>query len=240
MNAIDGKSPLSQADYDLAVFHIQNGTAIGYAFLSASYAAIQSQQTQRANITRHPDQYYEVDGATATEAWNNADVNRATGKCTPGKRGCTAVKDLTNAVGSPGYSYQEVKGGYRITEDPFSPQVSGEVTVYLPKWAGYDSASDSEKAAWDKMMASLKDHEEGHVEIVVQEASKTASELAKTLPKSRSFIVKDKEEMDAAVSGRYIQANRVVADGWNRWYLRNKKYDDITGHGKIPRSGVNY
>lgn len=39
-NAINGTGSLSEADRELALFHIRNGTALGYAFLNASYAAI--------------------------------------------------------------------------------------------------------------------------------------------------------------------------------------------------------
>jgi len=53
-NAINGSGTLSDADKELAKFHIQNGTALGYAFLNASYAAINrptaSQSTLYQNL----------------------------------------------------------------------------------------------------------------------------------------------------------------------------------------------
>lgn len=47
-NAINGKGTLSEADRALALFHVRNGSALGYRFLNASYAAIgrQNQSTQ--------------------------------------------------------------------------------------------------------------------------------------------------------------------------------------------------
>jgi len=44
-------------------------------------------------------------------------------------------------------------------------QVMTSITLSLPKWQGYESASTAEKAKWDKYITSLKEHENGHVRI---------------------------------------------------------------------------
>ncbi len=43
LDAINGKGKLSEADLELAKFHIRNGTALGYSFLNASHAEIRRQ-----------------------------------------------------------------------------------------------------------------------------------------------------------------------------------------------------
>ncbi len=56
-NAINGKGTLSEADRALALFHVRNGSALGYRFLNASYAAIgrQNQSTQSGGPPAGPN-----------------------------------------------------------------------------------------------------------------------------------------------------------------------------------------
>lgn len=49
IDAINGKGTLTEDELALAKFHIQNGTALGNAFLNASYAAIEGQSSPLAS-----------------------------------------------------------------------------------------------------------------------------------------------------------------------------------------------
>jgi RHS repeat-associated protein len=201
-----------------------------------------NETAQEGNVKRNEDVYYDVEGETAAAAMANADAIKANKNCDAGFPGCTDVR-MTNSVGRPGSGKaKKVKGGFEVTENPFSPTVNATITVYLPRWTGYDSATQAERGDWDKMMADLRDHEEGHVDIATQEANKTAKQLAGALPASRTFISKSgtSEGITAAISRRYSRANQVVADGHARFRARNRNYDVLTGHGMIPRSSVQY
>ena len=52
-NAINGNGKLSDADLELAKFHIRNGTALGYIFLNASHEQLNRQNT--TSSTSQPD-----------------------------------------------------------------------------------------------------------------------------------------------------------------------------------------
>ncbi len=41
-------------------------------------------------------------------------------------------------------------------------------SITMPRWSGYDVATDSAKAEWDRFYAALEAHEMGHLEIVDQ------------------------------------------------------------------------
>jgi predicted secreted Zn-dependent protease len=47
----------------------------------------------------------------------------------------------------------------------------------LPRWTNYQSASAAAKAEWDKMFAKLRDHEDRHLAIAIEEANQLAKDL---------------------------------------------------------------
>jgi predicted secreted Zn-dependent protease len=40
--------------------------------------------------------------------------------------------------------------------------------ITMPHWPGYDSAPDADQREWDRFLAALKAHEQGHVDLVLQ------------------------------------------------------------------------
>jgi RHS repeat-associated protein len=69
--AINGQGQLSEADKELAKFHIRNGSALGYAFLNASYAALNRQTTQTRVVAQTVTMTFSIDARMLT-------VNRTT------------------------------------------------------------------------------------------------------------------------------------------------------------------
>jgi predicted secreted Zn-dependent protease len=98
-----------------------------------------------------------------------------------------------------------------------SVTLSAALGLQLPQWKQYEQARDPEKVAWNRMFRKLREHEDGHVAIAVEEAN----ELAETL--IGQTTAQALKKLDAAV--RRMQDSQ-------------KKLDDATDHG--ARAGVKY
>jgi predicted secreted Zn-dependent protease len=49
--------------------------------------------------------------------------------------------------------------------------------MVLPQWDGYEQASAAAKKEWNRMIAKLREHEQRHVDIAIEEADSLASAL---------------------------------------------------------------
>ena len=117
------------------------------------------------------------------------------------------------------------EGGGRIRTDRVPVGTSATVTVVahaglafrLPRWADYDDASDAARAEWDRMMVTLRAHEQRHLDIAIEEANTFAADL----------IGHDIDDIADMVT----EANRRMND-------RQLQLDNDTDHG--AREGVQY
>lgn len=77
------------------------------------------------------------------------------------------------------------RGGGSLRSDRLRNVRTPEVTVHLranlvfilPEWKGYEAASTHAKAEWDRMVATLRIHEQRHVDIAIEEADRLAAAL---------------------------------------------------------------
>jgi len=91
------------------------------------------------------------------------------------------------------------------------------LTYRLPRWTKYAQASKAAQAEWDKMFAKLKDHEDRHLAIAIEEADALAQDLI-------GHDIADIATMVTAANARMAQ--------------RQKDLDDATDHG--AKTGVPY
>lgn len=245
--AINGEGKLSRDDLELAKFHIRNGTALGYRFLNASYAEINRQnQTRRVtvnvNVTQNPTQTYSVSGSNPAEAMRNANANQ-TCKDGPKSAGCVSY-DLTNSLGHPPPSYTFKKAGkkYQISVDSYSVDLNLTMTMSLPSWDGYATATKEQQADWDRRLAAVQDHEQGHIDLLTEEINRTAKEVEKALQATLNFVTDSNEPsvIQQEFDRRFKIANDIVSKGYDRTDARNKNYDKVTDRGRIPRKGLKY
>lgn len=155
---------------------------------------------------------------TVTKDWEPPNP-RATPAIVIRGRTLAAVEEALNRLPEWG------EGGGRIRTDRVPVGTSATVTVVahaglvlrLPRWADYDSASDAAKAEWDRMMVTLRAHEQRHLDIAMEEANTFAADL----------VGHEIDDIDDMVT----EANRRMND-------RQVALDDDTDHG--AREGVQY
>jgi predicted secreted Zn-dependent protease len=88
--------------------------------------------------------------------------------------------------------------------------VTVRTRVTLPDWSG-STASEAEKAEWSRFCAALRDHEQGHVDLVLDRLSHV----------DQSLIGK--------ASG---DASKAWDDALNTLSTASAAYDDATDHGR--------
>ena len=78
-------------------------------------------------------------------------------------------------------------------------QLRANLTMVLPQWDGYEQASAAAKKEWNRMIAKLRDHEQRHVDIAIEEADTLASAL---IGKPMSTIASMVTEANAKMAKR--------------------------------------
>lgn len=220
MNAIEKGAALSKDDIALAQFHIANGTALGYMFQNAAGNAIQRRQSQqqaenesssqakigvKVNVNRTT---YDVEGKDVDEAINNAKI-----KC--GKSTASACTRATYRLQTNHSPMEKGKPVYTT-----GGNLTVSITVRLPKWKGYDTASKEEQETWDKAMGHLPSHEEEHVEIFRNGAREIADAIPASAPTDAKLGALERRNL--ARMDAIIQA-------------RSDRLDDITDTGRKPK-----
>jgi hypothetical protein len=115
------------------------------------------------------------------------------------------------------------KGGGQLRTDRIAPGNSTDLTVKvhanlvhrLPKWTGYDKASQAAKDEWDQMVVHLKAHEDRHLAIAIEEADQLAKDL---------------------VGHEISDIVQLVTDANRRLHDRQEELDNDTEHG--AKAGV--
>ncbi|MDY6834813.1 MAG: DUF922 domain-containing protein [Chloroflexota bacterium] len=109
-------------------------------------------------------QPYHVPGNTLAEAKAYMDQHGPTDKDGDHYPGMTYIDAVPN-------KHQGVPVVKPIQEPLYQATITITVTwsiaaqILLPTWDGYGQASDAAKAEWDRYVAALKDHEDGHVQV---------------------------------------------------------------------------
>lgn len=91
------------------------------------------------------------------------------------------------------------------------------VEITLPRWHDRERAEPPLRARWDEMVASLREHEQGHAEIAERGARRVHRELLGTAEACRGI-----EEM----------ANQVARRAWGRTRPEQERYDEETRRGR--------
>lgn len=129
---------------------------------------------------------------------------------------------------------ERVKGdGFKSEAETTSVTVTATITVDTPKWEGYDAAKPEEQQKWDEYGNSLKDHEEGHVEIATKGATEVGKAILDTSATGngktpQQAINNAKANIKSAQDQNDRKAETKVAE-------QSREYDKKTDMGRIPR-----
>ncbi|MCC6826064.1 MAG: DUF922 domain-containing protein [Acidobacteria bacterium] len=198
---------------------------------------------------------YNVTGDTYEQAMANAKTEfrkrfgaEEAGRCEGGCIGLTSVK---MADGNIGYqtSAKQANGVVTVTLTITVPTLTTK--IWLPNWFGKGAAkaSTADKESWARMVAKLKDHEDGHVQIAQEEIATTRAAIFAAFRKTTTFSFRPKKgstkaeinsQIDAMVRKRLSGADKIVSDGFSRYIDRRDAYDRVTRHGQIWRNEVTY
>lgn len=84
-------------------------------------------------------------------------------------------------------------------------QLRANLTMVLPRWEGYEGASEAAKKEWNRMIAKLREHEQRHVDIAIEEADaltsaligKPMSKIAPMATEANAKMATRQQELDA-------------------------------------------
>lgn len=174
---------------------------------------------------------YDVTGNTLEEVWDSIEANSPNPEHAPGYAKCELGAFRTDA--DPVVEITEdsdCPDGHRYTASITRTITSWSIktTITLPKWTGYDSACDAEKAEWDRFLAALTAHEEGH-DKASEDALKNANPLT-TITGVGSAC----DEATAVANAQADLAAKYAAEGQRVQAAidaANTQYDTDTDHG---------
>jgi predicted secreted Zn-dependent protease len=115
------------------------------------------------------------------------------------------------------FTTQAVSGGCRVD----AVTVTLDAVVRLPRWVDRDAAPAEAQQAWDRMLARLTDHEQGHVQIGQSSADAVERAVRETEPGASCA------EVTGRAKGR---ADAVLA----LLQRQQDDYDARTNHGRGP------
>lgn len=84
-------------------------------------------------------------------------------------------------------------------------QLRANLTMVLPRWEGYEGASEAAKNEWNRMTVKLREHEQRHVDIAIEEADalaaaligKPMSKIASMVTEANTKLARRQQELDA-------------------------------------------
>ncbi len=178
--------------------------AAGLIAATASFAPQAAPNAVPGPAVDTATQYYDIHGRTVDEI--------------------LAQMKRKGPAGWAGHTEAQVR--YRFTTEPAgagcrlaSYEASLEAQVQLPRWTERDHAAPEVRAWWDRYLASLQNHENGHVRIGLDTASEVERVLRATPPAASCEAVR------AEVSRR---ADPVL----KRMQRLQDDYDQRTDHGR--------
>jgi predicted secreted Zn-dependent protease len=152
--------------------------------------------------------YYNITGASISEI--NAQLTRGA----PVDSNGDAREGIANSYITWKYPFQRDAKG--CTTGPVSVQV--QVHIQLPRWTRAAQASGDIARRWDKFIAALTLHEEGHKQIAVDGARRIASTLARLPAEASCPAMNAKANAEGQRLLVEIRAAQV-------------RYDQMTNHG---------
>lgn len=185
------------------------GTLKASILIVAILGSASSRLTIGAETASPSYTYYDIKGQSARELSEAMDRFGPLGK--DGKRyhGHTEWKITWE------YTFTETDASCHL--DSF--HVAYEVTITIPRWLGYDRSSRHLKANWDKYLAALLTHENGHKDIGWLAAEAIKKEIGR-IKVQRTCIQLETMVKNVAEG---------LADGAR---AENEEYDVATDHGK--------
>jgi predicted secreted Zn-dependent protease len=135
---------------------------------------------------------------------------------------------------------EDVDGNCKVTIDAGSVTVALTCDILLPHWTNYANGTAAEKAEWDRFIAALTVHEEGHcTRFMAHQAALQAAAVAALEGKSFTiegpcpadcndsvYVAAVQAQVDAllAANAAYTAANAAID-------TEQDDYDTTTGHG---------
>lgn len=168
--------------------------------------------------------YYSVSGDTPAEAASNAN------KMTNGEVGLTTVNYGAYVYNPSVQTTTKSDGGYSSTATPSDIKIDKTtIELKLPIWNGYANATAEQKTEWDKAVAALKHHEEGHVGIGVAGDEKYRSAISGG--KGKGAGKTPDRAMKAALKDLQQQTQNAANKAREQVMSQQAFYDIITCHG---------
>lgn len=118
----------------------------------------------------------------------------------------------------------DIQSNYRFsrTNDQFkllSAEVKTKVSITLPQWIPGKPVSRDLVAKWQRCFTGLSVHEQGHLQLALA----AGAEVRRRLDELPLFA--SPQELTAA-------ASRLLNDTIAEYQQRERKYDEVTGHGR--------
>ena len=177
---------------------------------------------------------YKVQGKTADEAIKDATAKGATRHARGDKLPGETTWKYTFGAGREWDAPKRAKGGGFAAEVKTTDvTVTATITVDTPEWEGYNTASPGEQQDWDNYSSEIKDHEEGHVDIVVKGATEVGKAVQDTAATGRGRTPQQAVNNAKSNNAKAQQQNFDKADA--KVKQQSVEYDEKTKHGKIPR-----
>ncbi len=169
--------------------------------------------------------YYEVSGATASEAMANA--NSHSFGSNADHAGMTTADQKWSTKTS--WTSKASDGNVTVTTTVTSDTITLNQVVQLPKWDGYSKASPEDQKTWDNAVTNLQNHETEHEDI----NRAGADALDKSLPGTTSTAAG--KDLDATVKASQNNNNDAVqakVDANNQaTQQQHEQLDKCTNHG---------
>jgi predicted secreted Zn-dependent protease len=131
----------------------------------------------------------------------------------------TAVAQLISLGDEAGKSEWLPRYDYAAIGDNLSSiTVTVSTKITMPQWSGYASASQPEKDEWDRFVVALQNHDQGYIELVIQQLS----------------------NIDEQMIGRSVSdAGRAWDNALEAVALASDAYDRRTDHGRNQGTIIN-
>lgn len=144
--------------------------------------------------------YYPVRGATVADAIRNAQI--------PCNNGMSAA--CTRA--SYTYETQPPRRNRDGTYSTIGGTLRTNITIRLPRWAGYNRASEADKRRWDNAMGHLPNHENQHRDIFVAGANEIAAAIPTTARTAAAVLKEENRKFLRAIDTVQQRSDQLDVD----------------------------
>lgn len=125
---------------------------------------------------------------------------------------------------------KEVRGGVKIDAEVYNVDVYADVEVILPRIEEGCRIPEHERRIWNKAIASLREHEMDHVNLVLNEEALDG--MAASIAGVRQYAFSSGGTVDSRVRRSVQKDTHHDAVPWVKWIREiNDEYDRVTDHG---------